>query len=70
LNTTRQKKMRNIDTIYLFIFVFTILVSFKNVIKFMSALLQTEPKPLEYSDRELFLLGLSISYIITYIIQK
>jgi hypothetical protein len=36
----------------------------------MSALLQTEPKPLEYSDRELFLLGLSISYIITYIIQK
>ena len=62
--------MHNIDTIYLFVFVFTILVSLKNVTKFIGALLQKEPKPLVYSNRELIFLGLSISYIITYIISR
>jgi hypothetical protein len=50
--------------------VFTILVAFKNVANFIGALLQKEPKPLVYSDRELILLGISISYIITYLLQK
>lgn len=59
--------MHNIESIYFFILVFTILVSLKNVLKFMGALLQREPKPLDYSNRELIFLGLSISYIITYI---
>ncbi len=59
--------MHNIESIYFFILVFTILVSLKNVLKFMSALLQREPKPLDYSNRELIFLGLSVSYIITYI---
>lgn len=59
--------MHNIESVYFFILVFTILVSLKNVLKFMSALLQREPKPLDYSNRELIILGLSISYIITYI---
>ena len=62
--------MHNIESIYFFILVFTILVSLKNVLKFMSALLQREPKPLDYSNRELIILGLSISYIITYIFFK
>ena len=62
--------MHNIDAIYLFVFVFSILVSLKNVTKFISALLQTEPKPLVYSNRELIFLGISISYIITYLLQK
>jgi hypothetical protein len=62
--------MHNIDTIYLFIFVFTILVSLKNVTKFVGALLQKDPKPLFYSNRELTFLALSISYIITYLISK
>ena len=61
--------MHNIDTIYLFIFVFTILVSLKNVTKFIGALLQKEPKPLVLSNRELLLLGTSISYLITYLYQ-
>lgn len=60
--------MHNIETIYLFIFVFTILVTLKNVAKFLSALLQKEPKPLAYSNRELIYLGLSVSYLITYLI--
>jgi len=62
--------MHNIDTIYLFIFVFTILVSLNNVTKFLSALLQKDPKPMVYSNRELIFLGISISYIITYLLQK
>jgi hypothetical protein len=62
--------MHNINTIYFFIFVFTILVTLSNVLKFLRALLQKEPKPLVLSNRELLLLGVSISYFITYIIQK
>jgi hypothetical protein len=62
--------MHNIDTIYFFIFVFTILVTLLNVLKFLRALLQREPKPLVLSNRELFLLGVSISYLITYLLQK
>jgi hypothetical protein len=62
--------MHNINTIYFFIFVFTILVTLSNVLKFLRALLQKEPKPLVLSNRELLLLGVSISYFITYIVQK
>jgi hypothetical protein len=62
--------MNNINTIYFFIFVFTILVALSNVLKFLRVLLQKEPKPLVLSNRELLLLGVSISYFITYIVQK
>jgi len=61
--------MHNIDTIYLFIFVFTILVVLKHTAKFISALLSREPKPLVYGNGELIFLGLSLSYLITYILQ-
>jgi len=61
--------MHNIETIYLFIFVFAILVVFKNTTKFISALLSSEPKLLVYNNRELIFLGLSLSYLITYILQ-
>jgi len=59
--------MHNIDTIYFFIFVFSILVVLKNTSKFLVALLEKNPKPLVYSNRELLSLALSISYIITFI---
>lgn len=62
--------MHNIETIYLFVFVFTILVSLRSVTKFIGALLQKDPKPLVYGNRELITLGLSISYLITYLIVK
>jgi hypothetical protein len=61
--------MHNIETIYLFIFVFTILVVLKNITKFIRALLSSEPKLLVYNNRELIFLGLSLSYLITYILQ-
>jgi hypothetical protein len=62
--------MHKIETIYLFLFVFSILVSLKGFIKFLSALLQKDPKPLVFSNRELLYLGASISYLITYIITQ
>ena len=46
------------------------LVSLKNVTKFIGALLSREPKPLVYSNRELIYIALSISYIITYLYAK
>lgn len=62
--------MHNIETLYLFIFVFTIFVTLKNITKFIGALLQSTPKPMVFSDKELLYLGLSISYILTYILSK
>ena len=61
--------MNNVDSIYFFIFVFSTLVIFKNLNKVVSTLMQKEVKPLNFSNRELITLGLSISYVITYIIK-
>ena len=58
--------MLNISTIFFFVFVFAILVVIKNAFKFIGALLQKEPHPMVMSNGELIILGLSISYIITY----
>jgi len=59
--------MLNIDTIFFFLFVFSILVSLRLVLKYIGALLQREPSQVLLSSRELIYFGLSISYIITYI---
>ena len=62
-------KMNNVDSIYFFIFVFTTLVFLRNINKVVRTLVQKEIKPLTFSTRELITLGLSISYIITYLIK-
>jgi len=59
--------MHNIESIYYFIFIFSLLVIAKNKIKFISALLSENPKPLDIGNGELIILGLSISYIFTYL---
>lgn len=61
--------MSDVESIYFFIFVFTTLVTLRNINKVVGTLLQKEIKPIEFSNRELITLGLSISYIITYIIK-
>ena len=61
--------MHKFESIYLFIFVFTIFVVLRHIAKFVSALLSREPKQLVYNNRELIFLGLSLSYLITYILQ-
>lgn len=58
--------MLNIDTIFLFVFIFSILVSLRNLVRLIGALLGNE---LKLSNRDLLFFGLSISYILTYILQ-
>lgn len=62
--------MNNTDSVYFFIFVFTILIVLRNFTRLISTLLQSNPKPLILSNRELIILGLSISYLTTYIINE
>lgn len=62
--------MHDIETVYRFIFIFSILISLRGLMKVISALLQKDPKPLVYSNRELISLGLSFTYIITYLLSK
>ena len=61
--------MTNINTIYLFVFIFSILSISRIVFKFIISLLQTDPKPINIGGREIFLYGLSLTYIITFLIQ-
>lgn len=58
-----------IDTLAVlyFFFIYFILVLTKTTFKIVSALLQTNPKQLVFSSWELIILGVSISYIFTYI---
>ena len=60
--------MINTHAIAIFVFVFSTLVLLKTVFKFLSSLLQTPPQKLILSNRELIYNGLSLSYIITYIL--
>jgi hypothetical protein len=61
--------MTNIYTIYLFVFIFSILSMSRIFFKFIISLLQTDPKPMVFSGREIFFYGLIITYIITFLIQ-
>jgi hypothetical protein len=62
--------MTNIETIYLFMFIFSILSVFRVVVKFIFSLLQTLPERLVMSNREILFQGISLSYVITYTIQN
>jgi hypothetical protein len=62
--------MTNIDTIYLFMFIFSTLSVFRVVVKFIFSLLQTLPERLVMSNREILFQGVSLSYVITYTIQN
>ena len=62
--------MTNIDTLYLFMFIFSTLSVFRVVVKFIFSLLQTLPERLVISNREILFQGISLSYVITYIIQN
>jgi hypothetical protein len=61
--------MTSIDTIYLFIFVFSLVAIFRSVFRFIISLLQENPEKLVFSSRETIFMGLFITYIITYLIQ-
>jgi hypothetical protein len=61
--------MTNIDTIYLFVFVFSSILLMRTIFRFIISLLQTIPEKMNLSGREILFNGLSLSYIITYLIQ-
>jgi len=62
--------MEKIDSIIFFIFVFSSLIVLRASTKFIGALLQKEPSVIHFSGRELIYLGLSISYILTFLIKR
>jgi hypothetical protein len=67
----KEKKliMNNLNTIFLFFFIFSVLTVVRTAFRFIRALSQTPPKPLEFSGRELIFLGIAVSYCLTYIIK-
>lgn len=62
--------MLNIDTLFLFIFIFSTLTLLKSIVKVISAVSQKNPQPVFKSDTSLLFQGLALTYIITYIIQN
>jgi hypothetical protein len=67
----KEKKliMNNLNTIFLFLFIFSVLTVVRTVFRFVRTLSQNPPKPLEFGDRELIFLGITVSYCLTYIIS-
>ena len=61
--------MTSLNTIYLFVFVFSLISVFGVVFRFIVSLLQSEPKKFEMSGRGTIFFSLFLSYIITYLIQ-
>ena len=62
--------MTNIDTIYLFVFIFSTLTVVKTVGRIIGSLFHNPPKPIVWGKWELIFLGLAITYCLTYIIKN
>jgi hypothetical protein len=62
--------MLNIETLFLFIFIFSTLTLSKTFVKVISAVSQKNPQPVFKSDTSLLFNGLALTYIITYLIQN
>jgi len=61
--------MYNIETLFLFLNIFSILYVSRVIYRFISALLSNPPIKLIMNNGELIFLGITIAYIITYIIK-
>jgi hypothetical protein len=61
--------MNDFSTIYLFVFIFSMLTVLRTVFRFIVSLLQEVPQKLVLNSRELLFLAISISYCITYLIK-
>ena len=59
--------MLNIDNLFFFIFIFSVLVVLRTTFRLIGTLSQDSGTRVIKSDRELVTLGLTISYIITYL---
>jgi hypothetical protein len=61
--------MFSLDSLFLFVFIFSILTIVRICVRFISSLFQNPPQRLILNNRELLFLGFTISYIITYLIK-
>ena len=55
--------------IFLLFFIFSILLGMRHIILFITSFLSPEPEKYTLSSKELILLGLSVAYFITYLIN-
>jgi hypothetical protein len=62
--------MIDYNTVFLFLFFMSLLNVMNVISKIIRALLQTNPNPIRFSDRSLFILFVSISYLLTYILKS
>ena len=61
--------MYSLDTLFLFINIFSILFVTRVFYRFISALFSNPPQKLIITNRELITLGISLAYTITYFIK-
>jgi len=61
--------MVDIKNIFLFVFIFTLLVCIRNIVILFISIFKTPPKQVKYTNKEIIYIGLSISYIITYLLN-
>jgi hypothetical protein len=61
--------MLNINNLFLFIFIFSLLGILRILSMFIVSLLQNPPKEMVISKRETILFGVFISYVITYLLN-
>jgi hypothetical protein len=62
--------MDSINTIFLFVFIFSVLTVLRTVARLVSSLFSNPPKRFLWNRGELIYLGLAISYCLTYIIKN
>jgi|32_taG_2_1085360.scaffolds.fasta_scaffold179588_2 hypothetical protein len=62
--------MGSIETIFLFLFVFSIITITKVMLQFLILIKNDQPRTLQFKKVELILYGIALSYIITYMIEK
>jgi hypothetical protein len=60
----------SLEILNLYIFIFSTLLNLRLGLKFIVSMFQNPPTKINLSTIELTLVGLSISYIITYLITK
>lgn len=57
------------NVVYLFLFVFSVLINIRVLLMFILTLMHTPPKKLNITSTHTVIIGLSLSYIITYLIN-
>lgn len=62
--------MFSLESLFLFLFIFSSMIVVRTIARFIGALLQNPPTKLILNGRELIYFGVSFSYILTYIIKS